>query len=66
MITPDHRGEGGVWSRPKYDHEILEQPLSYIDALTFSEFVLFTASSCILSIFCLFSLTLKFVQSFSP
>lgn len=28
MITLDHRGEGGVWSRPKYDHEILEQPLS--------------------------------------
>jgi hypothetical protein len=28
MITIDHMGEGGVWSRPKYDHEILEQHLT--------------------------------------
>jgi hypothetical protein len=27
MIILDHRGEGGFWSRPKYDHGILEQPL---------------------------------------
>ena len=28
MIT---RGRGSVWSRPKYDHEILEQPLMLPD-----------------------------------
>ena len=30
MITLDHKGGGGVWRGPKYDHTILEQPLSPI------------------------------------
>ena len=32
IITLDHRGGGGggFWSRPNYDHDILEQPLSQI------------------------------------
>jgi hypothetical protein len=28
MITRDHKGGGGVWIGPKYDHTILEQPLN--------------------------------------
>ena len=34
-IPNDHTwsqgGGGGVWSRPKYDHKILEQPLMHLD-----------------------------------
>ena len=32
MITVDYRGKGGVWNRPKYDHTILEQPLSILSS----------------------------------
>ena len=30
-IPNDHISEGGVWSSPKYDHEMLEQALTYIE-----------------------------------
>ena len=34
------RGGGGVWSRPKYDHKILEQALKTVDKFNMVDKVL--------------------------